>query len=55
MAEVVAETVQVAVGDEEFGHRSTEHLVARPAEEQLGLAVPLGQHRSAVGLHEGVA
>ena len=53
--QVVAEAVPVAGGDEEFGHRSPEHLGPRPAEEQLGLAVPFGQDRLAVGLHEGVA
>ena len=47
--------VDGARGIEEFGDGPTEHLVARPAEQHLGLAVPLGEVAPRVGLDEGVA
>jgi hypothetical protein len=45
--QVVVEPVEETLGNEELRDRTTEHLVTRPSEEQLGLAVPLGQDRSA--------
>jgi hypothetical protein len=53
--EVVQVPTHVPLGDEEVGQRQADHLVAGPTEEQLGLAVPLGQDAFAVGLDEGIA
>ena len=53
--EIVTVAAEIALGDEEVGHGSTEHLVTRPSEEQLGLPVPLGEHAVGIGFDKGVA
>src|SRR2546428_4761126 len=51
--EAGAVTVAVALGDDRRGQRSSERLFARPAEERLGLSVPLDHAAVRVDADDG--